>query len=38
MALLRRRWQRDDTWARILTQLQAAAVTKGLITWDAGVD
>ncbi|MFF3864149.1 IS5 family transposase [Streptomyces sp. NPDC002209] len=33
-----RRWQRDDTWSRILTQLQAAADAKGLITWDVSVD
>ncbi|MCX4722817.1 transposase [Streptomyces sp. NBC_01306] len=29
-----RRRQRDDTWARIVTQLQAEADAKGLITWD----
>ncbi|MFE7909939.1 transposase [Streptomyces albogriseolus] len=29
-----RRWQRDGTWARILTQLQAEADAKGLITWE----
>ncbi|MEY9988600.1 transposase [Streptomyces sp. V4I8] len=29
-----RRWQRYGTWARILTQLQAEADAKGLITWD----
>ncbi|WP_369989610.1 IS5 family transposase [Streptosporangium sp. 'caverna'] len=33
-----RRWQRDGTWARILTQLQAQADAKGLITWDINVD
>ncbi|MET9619114.1 transposase [Kitasatospora indigofera] len=33
-----RRWQRDGTWARILTQLQAEADAKGLITWDVNVD
>ncbi|MER7221430.1 IS5 family transposase [Streptomyces eurythermus] len=33
-----RRWQRDGTWARILTQLQAQADAKGLITWDVNVD
>nr|WP_107064164.1 IS5 family transposase [Streptomyces sp. NRRL F-5635] len=33
-----RRWQRDGTWARILTQLQAEADVKGLITWDVNVD
>ncbi|MER6220722.1 transposase [Streptomyces sp900105755] len=32
-----RRWQRDGTWARILTQLQAEADAKGLITWDVNV-
>ncbi|MFJ6944092.1 IS5 family transposase [Streptomyces wuyuanensis] len=29
-----RRWQRDGTWSRILTQLQAEVDAKGLITWD----
>ncbi|MFF9914834.1 IS5 family transposase [Streptomyces sp. NPDC013457] len=33
-----RRWQRDGTWARILTQLQAEADAKGLITWEVNVD
>ncbi|MEV6807484.1 IS5 family transposase [Streptomyces sp. NPDC051132] len=33
-----RRWQRDGTWARILTQLQAEADAKGLIAWDVNVD
>ncbi|WP_370220762.1 IS5 family transposase [Kitasatospora sp. GAS1066B] len=33
-----RRWQRDGTWTRILTQLQAEADAKGLITWDVSVD
>ncbi len=33
-----RRWQRDGTWSRILTQLQAEADATGLITWDVGVD
>ncbi|MFE4516725.1 IS5 family transposase [Kitasatospora sp. NPDC056783] len=33
-----RRWQRDGTWSRILTQLRAEAHVKGLITWDVGVD
>jgi transposase len=33
-----RRWQRDGIWARILTQLQAEADAKGLITWDVNVD
>ena len=29
-----RSWQRDGTWARILTSLQARADAAGLITWD----
>ena len=33
-----RRRQRDGTCARILTQLQAEADGKGLITWDVNVD
>ncbi|WP_369268658.1 IS5 family transposase [Streptomyces sp. R11] len=33
-----RRWQRDGTWARIVTQLQAEADAKGLIAWDVNVD
>ena len=33
-----RRWQRDGTWNRILTQLQAEADAKGLITWEVSVD
>jgi transposase len=33
-----RRWQRDGTWKRILTQLQAQADMDGLITWDVSVD
>ncbi|MEV6766915.1 transposase [Streptomyces sp. NPDC051105] len=33
-----RRWQRDGTWARIVTQLQAEAAAKGLITWEVNVD
>ncbi|MHC3455692.1 IS5 family transposase [Streptomyces prasinus] len=33
-----RRWQRDGTWARIVTQLQAQADAKGLITWDVNID
>jgi transposase len=33
-----RRWQRDGTWARILTGLQARADAVGLITWDVSVD
>ncbi|MCX4986069.1 hypothetical protein [Streptomyces sp. NBC_00572] len=31
-------WQRDGTWARIVTQLQARTDAKGLITWDVNVD
>ncbi|MEU1631157.1 transposase [Streptomyces sp. NPDC020096] len=33
-----RRWQRDGTWARTLTQLRAEADAKGLITWEVNVD
>jgi len=33
-----RRWQRNGTWARILTGLQARADAAGLITWDVSVD
>jgi transposase len=33
-----RRWQRDGTWARILTELQDQADAKGLITWKVNVD
>ncbi|MFD9248128.1 IS5 family transposase [Streptomyces sp. NPDC059556] len=33
-----RRWQRDGTWARILTRLQAEADAGGMITWDVNVD
>jgi transposase len=33
-----RRWQRDGTWARVLTGLQARADAEGLITWDVSVD
>jgi transposase len=33
-----RRWQRDGTWRRILTGLQAQADAKGVITWDVSVD
>ncbi|WP_406260123.1 IS5 family transposase [Actinacidiphila glaucinigra] len=33
-----RRWQRDGTWQRIFTQLQARADAKDLITWDLNVD
>jgi transposase len=33
-----RRWQREGSWARILTGLQARADAGGLITWDVSVD
>jgi transposase len=33
-----RRWQRDGTWVRILTALQALADAAGRITWDVSVD
>jgi transposase len=33
-----RRWQRDGTWARMLTALQAVADAAGRITWDVSVD
>jgi transposase len=33
-----RRWQRDGTWARILTALQTLADAAGRITWDVSVD
>ena len=33
-----RRWQRDGTWRRMLTQLQVQADARGLITWDVSVD
>lgn len=33
-----RRWQRDGTWTRIVTQLQAQADATGLITWEVNVD
>lgn len=33
-----RRWQRNGTWHRILSCLQALADTKGAITWDLNVD
>nr|WP_107093608.1 IS5 family transposase [Streptomyces sp. XY332] len=33
-----RRWQRDGTWQRLFTELQARADAKGLITWDLNVD
>jgi transposase len=33
-----RRWQRDGTWQRVLTALQALADAQGQITWDVSVD
>jgi transposase len=33
-----RRWQRDGTWARIITGLQAAADAAGAICWQVSVD
>jgi transposase len=33
-----RRWQRDGTWRRVLTALQARADAAGAITWDVSVD
>lgn len=33
-----RRWQRDGTWTRIVSRLQAQADADGLITWDVSVD
>jgi transposase len=33
-----RRWQRNGTWQRIFTELQARADAKDLITWDLDVD
>jgi transposase len=34
-----RRWQRDGTWARIVTHLQVSETdARGLITWDVNVD
>jgi transposase len=33
-----RRWQRNGTWRRIVTALQARADAAGLITWDVSVD
>ena len=33
-----RTWQRDGTWAQVLTKLQARADAQGLITWDVSVD
>jgi transposase len=33
-----RRWQRDGTWAQILTRLQTRAEGLGMITWEVSVD
>jgi transposase len=33
-----RRWQRDGTWSRLLTALQALADAAGRIVWDVSVD
>jgi transposase len=33
-----RRWQRNGTWKRILSQVQAQADAENLITWDVSVD
>ena len=33
-----RRWQRDGTWSRLLTALQALADADGRIVWDVSVD
>ncbi|WP_413751810.1 IS5 family transposase [Streptomyces sp. R-74717] len=33
-----RRWQRNGTWHRIFTQLQARADARDLITWDLNID
>jgi transposase len=33
-----RRWQRDGTWAAVVTALQAAADAAGRIGWDVSVD
>jgi len=33
-----RRWQRDGTWRRIVTGLQARADAAGLICWEVSVD
>jgi transposase len=33
-----RRWQRNGTWAAILTGLQSRAESEGLITWEVNVD
>jgi transposase len=35
---LLRRWQRDGTWAKILTGLQARADAAGQVVWDVSVD
>jgi transposase len=35
---LYRRWQRDGTWARMLSALQGRADAAGLICWDVSVD
>jgi len=35
---LSRSWQRDGTWAEVLTRLQARADARGLITWEVSVD
>jgi transposase len=35
---LLRRWQRDGTWAQILSRLQTRAEELGLITWQVSVD
>ncbi|MFE0631684.1 transposase [Streptomyces sp. NPDC058864] len=32
-----RRWQRDGTWQRVVTQLQVRVKADDLITWDPGV-
>jgi len=33
-----RRWQRDGTWRRLLSALQALADAAGQVTWDVSVD
>jgi transposase len=33
-----RAWQRDGTWARVLSGLQGQAQARGLITWEVSVD
>ncbi len=33
-----RRWQRDSTWRKIVTALQALAHAAGHVTWDVSVD